>query len=270
MAVRVSDTSGSRMTDFGIIFDAVPPRALVLEPPSDFTLNPGVEEIVTQRRSRLGLREVSRIIQDAEQPIISATFPGWTPEIFGLRLQREFQSVTNKSTTVYNTFVVSADVAAANNGEEGFGMPPDIATSIASRISSGGLSIPLTRQAFSTFDPTINDAFAQGANGELKFSDNIYINGGTEVTVALGPYTLTNPNAVAMTAKAFNKFRLGMEFINNSLQIVRIEFPLVNVKGDEGDINPAGDSAPITFRHASSGRCLPYEIIFTGDARAEC
>jgi|GEM_PF-5309729 len=270
MAIRISDTAGSRLTDFGLIFDGNPPVAQAMEPPSELTLNPGVEEIVTQRRSRTGPREVSRVILDAEQPIIQATFPGWTPGTLSVRLQRMFESVTNKQTTVYNTFVATGDVSGANSGEEGFGMPPDIPTSIASKISSSGLSIPLTRQVYATFNPAVDDTFAQGANGALKFSSNIYLNGGTEVTVALGPYTLTNPNAVAMTTKAFNKFRLGMEFVNNSLQIVRVEFPSVNIKGDEGDINFGGDAAPITFRHASSGRCLPYEILFTGDARAEC
>ena len=242
-------------------------RVLVLPTPSEFTLAPNITEIVNKTRSPLGELVTRSVRIDGQEPILNFTFPSKTPELIALRLGKKIEP-QNVLYYVSRQFLATKDVAAASSGGEGFGMPPDLETSVASRSDISGNSIPLTRVNLAAFNPTVDDTFAQGTNGLIRFANNIYANGGTNVAVYLGPYTIPSGGS-ALTEKPFSKFKLGVQMLLADLTTVAITFADVSPKLDEGDINFTAEGFPLAFRVKYDGsRCLVFDMTFTGQAVA--
>lgn len=108
-----------------------------------------------------------------EAPTITLPYGFKTIELMALQQARTV--ALSNSQTVYQSKAFQATtgtIAGAASGKEGFGMT---ANQTASRMSAliNGISTPLTRQTYGTFNAATPLSFAQGADGAIRLSDDI-------------------------------------------------------------------------------------------------
>ncbi|MCC5622702.1 DUF2945 domain-containing protein [Nostoc sp. CHAB 5715] len=109
----------------------------------------------------------------------------------------------------------------------------DVSEAIASYLDENNLSVPLVQGTFATLDlDTATLSFAVGANGALKFTDDLI---GKFVSYEI-PYTIAT-GGVALTESLFNRFKPTFVVIQNDLKIVSFEYPEAIVDQSDGEIN---------------------------------
>jgi hypothetical protein len=126
-------------------------------------------------------------------------------------------------------------------------------------LTNGRLSTVLTRVTYSTFDPTVPNQWAQGANGALAFSNNLI---GAFVTIEL-PWT--DANSVYIAETIANRFRLTIVGITIDRHVYRMR--VAEVKTDfatnsEIDFNKPDIS--VQFRQVySPAACSLIDLAFS-------
>jgi hypothetical protein len=133
--------------------------------------NGEIEEI-----SCLGVKVRGKVYPTVSKPAFQLNFGAKTPELIGLKLNRRFNAAG--STTQYlvrNKFKVpsTGTVAAAPVGTFGNGITADPAGAIGSYMTEYGVTDDLTYEDFATDITAMTTTFAIGANGALKFSDDL-------------------------------------------------------------------------------------------------
>ncbi len=143
-------TNGIQKIIYISLREVITDRLLVLPSPSEFSWDFGFEQQEISQTSDLGETYVADVITTSKNPKITGTFGSLNKEIFALILGNKL--ITQADTGIYaRTFQAKqGTIAPVITGQDGFGMVVD--TSSASVLRKG-ISIPLTRQPFSTFVP---------------------------------------------------------------------------------------------------------------------
>lgn len=272
MSRRTANSRGSKSIR-GIAvkaLDETPGRWLVLPTPSGVVYNPGITTIPYKTRSLLGELVTEGEDIDAQEPTLNLTFPTKTLETVGMRLGKRMEVVTDHDSFVErnNILVRSTSLLGAKKvGQEGWGMVADQSSSEASVINADGLSVPLTRQPYVSFNSAIPLSFAQGSNGDSKWSDDIIADGGSSVSYT---FPVTAPRAVVLSENPFLNFAVNIIVILRDLSLMRLEMASASVKLDEGNIDFGSAEFPVTLRANYDGsQCLPINFT-TIDQLAFC
>lgn len=241
---------------------------LVLPTAAGGVFNPGQEVQEIEGSSRLGEVVILDTYAMGRKPTIKLDWKTKSLQLIGMQLGLSFEESTNVSTKVMSNGlrVTKNNYPEADIGFEGYGMIADQAESVAAYLSPGDLSVPLTRQAYGSFNAATPLSFAQGPNAGMKYSNDLI---GKYVAYEF-PQTLAN--AVKLTQNDFSGFSMRMMCITVNREILEWNFPSVSVKLEEGEINLAEPDMSLTFRVQDDGTdCVPYGVVYKGLAqRRKC
>lgn len=227
-------------------------RFLALPAPSGATWNEGVEEQVYTQRSQEGILQFDESMVSGRQPVVTLNYSRFTKELMALRLGRllDDQAIT-ATPWAYSRRLTSLEFPANATGFAGEGMTADTA---AASVLDKGVSVPLTRQPFATFNPATANSFAQGADGALKFSNDLLKKW---VTVS-GTYPVTA--ADVLTEAPFTIFELtvfGVLQESGVKEVFYIRFNPAQINLSENDeTNFGANEIPVAFRSADPS-CVP-------------
>lgn len=225
------------------------PRVLVLPAPDNVVWNQGIEEQIIQERNQLGELQITEAIVNSKQPAATISYGKMTKEIMALKLGFRLQNQSITDALMAGSFrVEKLSYPAAVSGQEGFGMVADQTTS-EMYVLRNGISTPLTRQAFGTFNAATNDTFAQGINGATLLSNNLLTTPRTLVTRFFF-YPVTD--ADVMTEDPFSDFQctlIGVLTEQSQKKVFEVKFNSMQLnKTDNNEIDFQATPIPIAFR----------------------
>lgn len=232
--------------------DIVTGNALVLPTPTNVTWAQGIEEQIIQQTTDFGDLYTADSVVTGRDPAVTPTYGSLTKEL--LALKTGFKLETQADTGIYlkTIEVRTASYAAVAIGRDGNGMIADQATTTAS-VLRNGISVPLTRQPFATFAGATVDSFAQGADGALKFSDDIVAARGWVTIYATYPIAAGD----VLSETLFDTFTCSMVGILHDKSVFNLVFdPVVTNRADNGDIDFGADSYDFPLRITDSA-CVP-------------
>ncbi len=237
----------------------------VLDTPKSAELDFGFTELVRSSTSSQGVEvDVSREIQ-AEKPKFTVEMGGLTEEVWEIicgRLWQESASVATfygRNRDALNKTSWSADAA----GFEGFGIVQD-AVGLAA-IFKEGRSIPLTQQAYGTFNPATLLSFAVGANGAMLFSnDTLEFQKSWRV-----PQNLSNVRT--MGSVRVTNVGVILNIIDASLYVYRFSANSVTPVLDGKTVAFNAQEQSIQFAVNFDGSsCRPYDFVATNLKVSPC
>jgi hypothetical protein len=190
---------------------------LVTPKPSGHTEAPGVTESQVMEMNELGYRRIAENNIDEISPILTLTYGKYTPEIEAIKRGLQLALQATPDAPYQRSFLVDqASFPAAPAGTYGAGVAAD---SLIAFYNEGGLSRPLTRQPFATFDPTTPDTFANDADAALLVSNNIQ-NVGGRISV-YGTYN--NANSLVLTANPWTVFDILLISVDTFQGLKRVK-----------------------------------------------
>jgi hypothetical protein len=234
---------------------------------SKFVLATGLTEIKKQAASQLGVKVTATTVIDAEEPLMTLSYGTLNAFTAGLLFGRSFAVQTLASYLAKNNVLLSGNsiAGATSAGQEGYGLAADPAGAIASQFNNN-LDVPLTYVTpYSTFDPVgTTNSFAVGANGALKFSNNLI---GYPVSWLIPVPTASR---LALTGNTFFDFNVKVFFLD--LQNRVSLFEATSVKPVLGkNFDPSAESVDIELRVNYDGStCAPYSFQYIGTDQAFC
>lgn len=149
------------------------------------------------------------------------------PDLIATALGRRIENATNVDSlwgmgAITVPDVASPSYAAVSSGTWGFGIVED-APGDASYLNEDGVSIKLTQQAFAAFVPTTPLSFAIGANGALKFSEDLR---GRRFSVDQVAIQIAE---MYRLGGALGELAISLYLINNDFKLVRWDFPSATI-----------------------------------------
>jgi hypothetical protein len=239
-----------------------PARVLVLPGVSEISKNFNIE-VATQSVMTPGGGGVRRTVYVdtvAEDPQFTFTFPAVVPELLAMRYGRALTTETSVERYITNSNLSvtgSGIYNASTTGQLGYSVAVD-AESEASYLD-GEISVALTQEAFATFDPAVDTlAFAVGANGALKFSNDLI---GKVVGYRI-PATYTS--VTGLGEDKFDNFSVNIMMINNDRSVLVIDIPEASIRADQGDIT-FGQPLQLTVSALAGGRCTGEQITWLSE-----
>lgn len=226
-----------------------PARVLALPSPDSVVWNQGVEEQIINLTNDLGELQFDEAIVTNRQPVITLNYGKMTPEIMALKLGYRLQSQNITDALMAGSFrAEKAEYAgAASANQEGHGMTADQSTSEMYALING-LSVPLTRQPFSTFDAAVNNSFAQGAHGATKLSTNLVA---TRTMVTRFFFYPIN-GAYYLSHDPFSDFActlIGVLTENSRKRVFELKFSTMQLnKTDNNEVDFRAAPIPVAFR----------------------
>lgn len=239
-------------------------KLLVLPTAAGGVLNPGIKDQEIMAMSRIGEMVIVDTYPIERKPEIKLDWNQKNIQLLSIRLGLEFKTQTAVVAKFVNSglLISKTSYPASAIGFEGKGILADQAGSIAFSLGADQIAVALTRTPFASFAPAGLLTYAQGADGAMKFSDDLL---GTYVAFEV-PQTLAS--AVALSDTPVGTFAMTMMTIMQDRSILQWNFPSVAVKKDQGDINLTEAKMEISFYVQYDGStCLPYEIIYKGQAQ---
>lgn len=240
-------------------------RVLVLPSPSAGTFNNGITETEIKSFNQIGELVLADTFVTERAGTLSLTYQAKSKEIlsvfFGLALANG-----SKVSAVAKTIQVTANsYAAAASGFDGFGMVADQSTSIASVLSSTGISSTLTRQTFATFNAATPQSWAQGSDSAFLFSNDL-VTAKSWVTI-YAPYTSTSTDYLSETPQVNYAGDIVGVMINKD--VYHFKFPnLVANLTENGEFEFGGGEIVLNFRIGLSGTgCQTFELLFPNRLR---
>ncbi len=229
----------------------------VLPNPSKFALNTGITELKKQASSQLGVKVTSTTVIASEEPIITLSFATATSFISGMLMGRKFALQSVASFLAKNNILLTSNTLnpVANAGELGYGSLADVAGAKAA-VFRNNQNVALTYvNNYSTFSPSgTTDSFAIGANGAVKFSDNLI---GSPVS-----YQVPLPAAQRLALTADTNFDYGVKVFFLDLDSRVSYFEATSVKPVLGKtFDPSAESVDVELRVNYNGStCAPYSF----------
>lgn len=238
---------------------------LVTPAPSNISINPGLEEVITETRNPLGERVNASSYIDANKPIITTTLPGYTLETLGIRLGKKFTVPGSAQSTTIEQLITVTNAnkvkAAAASGVVGNGMTADQAGSIGFVLGDNGLSTALTRVDTASFDAADPTSFSQGADGAYQLTDDLV---GSTVLLQF-PISVTQPR-LSETIDQFFDINITLVNIQGTMYKLQMASAQTDLTGS-GDLNFG--EASLAFRGIYDGStCQPIMIQSLGQVLA--
>jgi hypothetical protein len=208
------------------------PRTLVLAAPDAVTWNQGIQETIINECNSRGEMVFVEAIVNQKEPGMQISYAKMTKELWALKLGWKLEDQAITDALYCKSFRASkASYAGAASGSEGFGMTADQVTSTM-YVLRNGITVPLTRAAFATFDGATDDTYAQGANAAIKLSDNI-----VEARELVTPvFYYPSANADVMIPDPFDRFRatfLGVITLDKKKRVFELVFDEMEVNRTE-------------------------------------
>lgn len=239
-------------------------KLLVLPTAAGAVFSPGQKIQTIEGSSRLGEMVINDSYLIGREPEIKLDWKQKNLTLIGMQLGQEFLPEASVDTKIIsNGFLVTRNTyAPVESGAEGYGMTADQVGSIAYHLLDDEVVEPLTQQDFADFAPATPKSFAQGANGAMKFSNDLI----NRYVAYEFPHLLAN--AIKLSEEDFISFELRMNTIMTDRSILQWYFPSVAVKLETGDIDMTKPEMSITFRVQDDGRdCIPYSVVYKGKAQ---
>lgn len=253
-------TNGIHAFTVASFTEPVTNRIIVTPTPIGVTLDFGFEQKEVLQTDDLGVTYAADIVTTSKAPKITVSYGALTPEV--LALKTGFKAVEESSTGIYaRTFrATQTTYPAVTTGQDGYGMAAD---SASASVLRNGISVELTRSAFSAYDSSAGtDTFANGANATFKFHDDIVA--AKEWVTVYGTYTVSD--AKVLTEDAFDTFKLSLVGVMNDKTVFNMVFdPVTLSRTDSNSIDFTADTQEIVFR-ITDPSCSPT-IRFLGTQR---
>lgn len=234
--------------------------------PQNFVLNPGIEQVEQMGRDALGREVRTNTYVRAVKPELTVSYQYLQPEMIGYMVGEELISGTFDTSYPKLLTVTSATFAADTTGGILNGISADIDAK-ASVIREGSISTLLTRQPFATFtgtSPANDDSFAIGANGALKFSDNLVTN--SDVVALLIPVSVTGTK---ISDVLVGEHRVYATLVDTQNQVVLFEAYNVEPNLNGRTINFGESSSEFSFYvNNPPGGCRAWNLVDTGKSVA--
>lgn len=237
---------------------------LVLPNPSNVTFNPGIVEVVSSTRNRLGEQVEAASYIDENKPVFTCTIAN-VLEVMGIRLgkQMTLQSYSSKYSQQLTVTSTNKTYAGAASGEIGNGLLADQADSIAYVLGDNGISTVLTRIADATIDQaTDTQSFSQGADGSFKLTDDLI---GSTVKLEF-PISLTSQPKLSETSDTFFEVSFETTTINGAIYRLAMESARIDL-ANSGDVG--GPEIDLAFNAVYDGSsCRPVTLEYLGQVPA--
>ncbi len=248
--VGLSELKFQRISD-GVVLN--------LPTPSSFVVAENKTQKIQTTKSAQGRMVRASTYITAEMPVLTVDYTFMQPEIIAFRLGNQFQQGTYPVSTARTIEVIQGSFGAAALNYIGNGMPADEPGTEASTRPIGGLSTLLARQPFATFDPTIVHSFAQGADGALKFSNDLVAS--REIVSVIMPLQVTG---IALGDQLVGAHRVVASLVNtqNYVWIFTADNVTINVEGSTFDPQAENMQLPF-FINNPPGACRGWNLYFT-------
>lgn len=224
-------------------------------------------------REQMGTNTLGRKVRTGsystgETPELTVSFEYMSPELIAFSIGNELVSGTFD--THYPKVVTVTGASIAGDTATGGilnGLSADV-SAVASYVKDG-ISINLTRQPFATFtgtSPANDDSFAIGADGALKFSNNLV---SAEAVVVLKiPVSVTG---VKISEVLVGQLKIQAALINtlNEVTIFEANNVQVNTQGKTFDMSGEGSVEVSFFLNNPPGECKSWNIYGT-DSLVSC
>lgn len=236
-------------------FEATP-RTLVLAAPDAVTWNQGIQETIINECNSRGEMVFVEAIVNQKEPGMQISYAKMTKELWALKLGWKLEEQAITDALYCKSFRASKDsYAGAASGSEGFGMTADQAASTM-YVLRNGITVPLTRQPFATFDGATDDTYAQGANAAIKLASNVVA--GRELVTPVFYYP--SANADVMIPDPFDRFKatfLGVITLDKKKRVFELVFDEMEVNRTENSqIDFKASPMQFSFRIVDNG-CAP-------------
>lgn len=234
---------------------------------SKFVLATGLTEIKKQAASQLGVKVTATTVIDAEEPLITLSYGSATAFITQMVMGRKFALQSVASYLAKNNVLLTSNSISGSttSGQEAYGLGADIAGSLGA-VFRLNQNVALTFVTpYSTFDPaTTTDSFAVGANGALKFSNNLI---GSPVSWQI---PVPAASRLALTGDTNFDYNVKVFFLDLENRVSLFEASSVKpVLGKNFD--PSAESIDVELRVNYSGaQCAPYSFQYIGSDTAFC
>lgn len=225
-----------------------PRRVIVTPSPETVVWNQGIQEQVMMQSNDEGELRFDEAIVTQREPAVTINFAKYTKEIMALKLGLKLVSENLTDAIMAKSLrAEKTEYPGAVAGREGFGMSADQTDSEMYALIDG-ISTPLTRVAFSSFNPASNNTFAQGANGAFKVAQNL-VTARTWISPFFR-YPITGAHTISL--ERFNEFSLnliGALHQDNEKYTYEVSFPRIQINLQENsEIDFKAAPVPIACR----------------------
>lgn len=243
--------------------------------PETFVVNTNIEERIQTGRDTQGRRVRLNTYVAGEEPDLTIQYNYQHPEMVAFLLGRQMATGTFDTFLPRQLVVEQASYPGAATGFLYNGVLAATAESAgalagaaASYTDANGISVPLTRQAFASFDgasPANDYSFAVGDDGALLFSDNLVAEQ-TLITLLIP----ANISGSRMSETLVGPMRMYATLVDSNAKVALFEAPNVsaNLSGRSIDFN-AGSAELGLYLNNVPGTCGSWNL-FQLDQSVEC
>lgn len=226
--------------------------------PDTFVLNTNLEQKIQMGRNAQGQKVRTGSYIGGATPELSITYNYIQPEMISFSVGNEQATGTFATYIPKLLQVASASIAADATGFLLEGVSADDVNAVGS-VTRDQLSTPLTRQAFASFDGQTDDSFALGADGALKFSDNLVTN--QDMVALLIPHNLTG---IKLSDVLVGPHELYATLVDNNNLVSVFEARSVKPNLEGRSIDFGGESLEMSlFLNNLPGECSAWNLIST-------
>lgn len=233
---------------------------LNLPTPANFVVQEGKQQKIQRTKSAQGRTVRASTYISGEEPTLSVDYMHSQPEIMAFRMGNQFEESLYDIRIARTIEVTKNSYAGAEDGYLGHGIEADDEGAVASLREPAGLSVPLVRVAFAAFDPTATRSFAVGANGAMKFSNDLVA--AREVISAIIPHQVTG---LAFGDGLVGPHRVVANLVDtqNRVWVFTADNVTPNVEGSAFD--PSAETMQLPFFvNNPPGACRGWNLNSTG------
>lgn len=232
--------------------------------PQGFTVNTGATMRQQEGRSAVGQMVRTGAYKTGEMPELTISYNYMNSELIAFSMGNEL--ISGSFATHYPKLITVTAASIPGDTVSGNilnGLSADI-DALAS-YKKDGISISLTRQPFATFagaSPANDDSFAIGADGALKFSDNLVAN--NEVVALKIPKNMTG---VSISDILVGQLSIQAALIDtlNQVTIFEATNAAINMEGKSFDFSGEGGVEMSFYLNNPPGACRAWDLIATTD-----
>ena len=226
--------------------------------PQNFVLQDTKEQRIQMSRNNFGERTRVRTYTVSQESTLSVAYSHMQPELLAFRFGRYFEQNTKDLFYIQTYTVTKTSYDPVTTGFYGFGITAD--ADAKASIKEGHLSVELTQQPFATFVPTTLKSFAVGANGAVKFSNDLLA--ARETVSLLVPYSIS---ALGIGDELVGDHSVRAKLVDTNNEIVLFYAPNVTPNLDGAALDPSADTLELPlFVNTPPGACFSFELEWTG------
>lgn len=241
--------------------------------PETFVLNTGITEVIQNGRDALGRKVRTNTYVSEEMPELTIQYQYMHPELISFQVGKQMVLGTFDTFIPRSLVVRQAEYAAAATGFLFDGVLASEAEAAgaligaaASYTDDNGISVALTRQAFSTFNAATDDSFAVGDDGALKFSTNL-VTASTLVTMLI-PAPVTGAR---ISETLVGPMRLFATMVDTNSKVSIFEAPNVSANLSGRSVDVGGGSMELAlYLNFAAGSCSSWSLLSIDSKVAGC